>query len=58
MKNLYVISILDASNRMQSYGIVATSRAAAEAEAQRLAGVASTVEPQTSQILHRVDSEV
>ena len=56
--NLYVISILDSANRMQSYGIAASSKANAEAEACRLAGVSPGTETQSSQNLHRIDSVV
>jgi hypothetical protein len=58
MKFLYVISINDSQGRMQAYGIVATTRANAEAEARSLAGVGPDAEPATSQKLHAVDAIV
>lgn len=57
-KNLYVISITDSQARMQSYRIVASSKALAEAEACRLAGVPPDTEPATFQNTGRIDSEV
>lgn len=59
MNKFYVISIKDAANIAHSYGIVATSMAAAVAEAQTLAGVSNSVDPDTTQVLYpKVDSIV
>lgn len=54
--NLYVISINDSQGRMQSYGIVASTKINAEKEACKLAGVPEGTETHTSQNLHRVDA--
>jgi len=56
--NLYVISLFDAAKRQVSYGIVASTKVKAEAEACKLAGVPAGTETLTSQNLHRVDSVV
>ena len=59
MRNLYLITINDSKGMMRQYGIVAPTKAKAETEAQRLAGVAADVEPHTSQLFHKgIDSEV
>lgn len=59
MLSLYVISLFDSKKSHVSFAVVTTTRAKAEAEACRLAGVpAEGTEPQTSQLLHRVDSVV
>jgi hypothetical protein len=58
MQALYVISLIDSSGKMQSYGIAASTRNLAESEARRLAGVGEDVEPATSQKLHQIDSTV
>ena len=58
MKYVYVISIIDSTGRMQSYRIVAATLSLATAKAQTLAGVASTVEPSTTQNQGQVDAEV
>ena len=58
MKNLYVVAIQDAAGRMQSYGIASSTKKNAEAEACRLAGVPPETENSSSQMLHRIDSDV
>ena len=58
MKNLYIVSILDSQQRMQSYRIAASTLALAIAEACRLAGVPADTEPSTAQNAGRIDSEV
>ena len=58
MKNLYIVSINDSQGRMQSYRIAAATKALAEAEACRLAGVPTDTEPATVQNTGRIDSEV
>lgn len=58
MKHLYVISLNNAKGQMQNFAVVADSRAVAEKEAARLAGVPGDTEPHTSQKLHVVDSVV
>ena len=55
---LYVIAIADGAGRMQSYGIVAATRDAAESKARELAGVASDAEPQSTQTMHAVHAVV
>jgi hypothetical protein len=57
-KNIYILSINDSHGRMQSYTIAAATKAAAEAEACRLAGVPADTETATSQKSGRIDSEV
>lgn len=58
MKNVYIISIIDSTNRMQSYRIAAATQTAAQTEACRLAGVPDGTEPSTFQNTGRIDSEV
>jgi hypothetical protein len=64
MKSIFLVSIVDAQNRMQVYTIIAPSSDMAGwnkaiAEAQRLAGVGETVAPHTCQISQNaVHSEV
>jgi hypothetical protein len=56
-KSLYIISITDAQNRMQSYRIAASTKAIAEAKACELAGVPADTEPATVQNTGRIDAE-
>lgn len=56
--NLYVISIVDSAGRQQSYNILAANRGSAETKARELAGVASDVEPTSSQKMLTVNAVV
>lgn len=56
-KNVYLISIIDSNNQMQSYCIVATTMAAALTQAQTAAGVthdATTVQKANGPIQYEV----
>jgi hypothetical protein len=56
-KNLYIISQTDSQGRMQSYRVVASTKALAEAKACELAGVPVDTEPATFQNTGRIDAE-
>ena len=59
MKNLYLITINDSRGMMRQFAIISPTKAKAEAEAQRLAGVSADVEPHTAQLFHKgIESEV
>jgi hypothetical protein len=56
MKNVYIVSILNAQNQMVNYTIVAASMTAAIGAAQEKAGV--THDPQSFQKMTTIDLEV
>lgn len=57
MKYFFLITIKNGIGQMLRFGIVSSTKAAAEAEAQRLAGVGPEIEPETvqkSEVCHSV----
>lgn len=57
MKNTYRICLINAQNQMVAYRILASTLASAVAAAQSKAGVAATVDPQSTQNEGAIDIE-